>query len=241
MDVSCQLWRGSGVHYTPRRDKRQVGASYCLEYSRTGSGRHIPAIDKGKLLRISCAATNVQSSGVDCLGPNSTVRDASKPYITLGECGRMLQINRSYKDYMQGNINNVVGERAPCGLGQFLYPAGSTPPYMSGGWAQSPFTISQNMVNEVDQDGNGTIEFNEFLQMMSKKMKDGEDELKEAFKVFDLNNDGLISHAELQHVMNNLGERMSDEEIEDMIKEADLDGDGMVNYDEFVMILSTKK
>lgn len=40
------------------------------------------------------------------------------------------------------------------------------------------------MVNEVDQDGNGTIEFNEFLQMMSKKMKgaDGEDELKEAFK-----------------------------------------------------------
>lgn len=40
------------------------------------------------------------------------------------------------------------------------------------------------MVNEVDQDGNGTIEFNEFLQMMSKKMKnsDNEEELKEAFK-----------------------------------------------------------
>ena len=40
------------------------------------------------------------------------------------------------------------------------------------------------MVNEVDQDGNGTIEFNEFLQMMSKKMKgaDCEDELREAFR-----------------------------------------------------------
>ena len=40
------------------------------------------------------------------------------------------------------------------------------------------------MVNEVDQDGNGTIEFNEFLQMMSKKMKGavGEDDLKEAFR-----------------------------------------------------------
>lgn len=40
------------------------------------------------------------------------------------------------------------------------------------------------MVNEVDQDGNGTIEFNEFLQMMSKKMKgaEGESELKEAFR-----------------------------------------------------------
>lgn len=45
-------------------------------------------------------------------------------------------------------------------------------------------TELRDMVNEVDQDGNGTIEFNEFLQMMSKKMKgaDGEDELKEAFR-----------------------------------------------------------
>lgn len=42
----------------------------------------------------------------------------------------------------------------------------------------------RNMVNEVDMNGNGTIEFNEFLLMMSKKMKeaDGEDELKEAFR-----------------------------------------------------------
>lgn len=45
-------------------------------------------------------------------------------------------------------------------------------------------TELRDMVNEVDQDGNGTIEFNEFLQMMSKKMKgaDGEDELREAFR-----------------------------------------------------------
>lgn len=50
------------------------------------------------------------------------------------------------------------------------------------------------------------------------------------FRVFDKNNDGLISSTELRHVMTNLGERLSDEEVDDMIKEADLDGDGMVNY-----------
>lgn len=39
------------------------------------------------------------------------------------------------------------------------------------------------MVNEVDINGNGTIEFNEFLLMMSKKKAAaGEDELKEAFR-----------------------------------------------------------
>ncbi|XP_075237398.1 calmodulin-like isoform X5 [Lycorma delicatula] len=104
-------------------------------------------------------------------------------------------------------------------------------------------TELREMVNEVDQDGNGTIEFNEFLQMMSKKMKgaDGEEELREAFKVFDSDNDGMISSTELRHVMTNLGEKLSDEEVDDMIKEADLDGDGMVNYDEFVTILTSKK
>lgn len=47
-----------------------------------------------------------------------------------------------------------------------------------------PETELRDMVKEVDQDGNGTIEFNEFLQMMSKKMRgaDGEDELREAFR-----------------------------------------------------------
>lgn len=103
-------------------------------------------------------------------------------------------------------------------------------------------TELRDMVNEVDQDGNGTIEFNEFLQMMAKKMKgaDGEEELREAFRVFDKNNDGLISSIELRHVMTNLGEKLSDEEVDDMIKEADLDGDGMVNYNEFVTILTSK-
>lgn len=104
-------------------------------------------------------------------------------------------------------------------------------------------TELRDMVNGVDQDGNGSIEFNEFLQMMSKKMKgaEGEDELREAFRVFDKNNDGLISNSELRHVMTNLGEKLSDEEVDDMIKEADIDGDGMVNYEEFVTILTSKK
>lgn len=104
-------------------------------------------------------------------------------------------------------------------------------------------TELKNMVTLVDQDGNGTIEFNEFLHMMSRKMKetDKEEELREAFRVFDRNGDGFINAAELRHVMTNLGEKLTDEEVEDMIKEADLDGDGLVNYDEFVNVLMAPK
>lgn len=63
------------------------------------------------------------------------------------------------------------------------------------------------------------------------KETDKEEELREAFRVFDRNGDGFISASELRHVMTNLGEKLTDEEVEDMIKEADLDGDGLVNYE----------
>jgi len=97
----------------------------------------------------------------------------------------------------------------------------------------------QDMINEVDADGNGTIDFPEFLTMMARKMRDtdSEEEIKEAFKVFDKDGNGYISAAELRHVMTNLGEKLSDSEVDEMIREADIDGDGQINYDEFVKMM----
>ena len=59
----------------------------------------------------------------------------------------------------------------------------------------------QDMINEVDADGNGTIDFPEFCTLMARKMKDtdSEEELKEAFRVFDKDGNGFISAAELRH------------------------------------------
>lgn len=93
-------------------------------------------------------------------------------------------------------------------------------------------TDLRGMVKEVDQDGNGSIEFDEFLLMMARKLKaiDGEEEMHHAFKVFDKNSDGFITFDELKHVMCSIGERLTDEEIEDMIKEADLNGDKKIDY-----------
>ncbi|CAJ2631498.1 unnamed protein product [Trifolium pratense] len=97
----------------------------------------------------------------------------------------------------------------------------------------------QIMVNEVDTDGNGTIEFGEFLNFMARKMKEteAEDELKEAFWVFDKDKDGYISPNELRSVLRIIGEKVTEEELEQMIKTADLDGDGLIDYQEFVRIM----
>merc|ERR1711918_308711 len=74
------------------------------------------------------------------------------------------------------------------------------------------------------------------------KMKDTdtEEELIEAFKVFDRDGNGFISAAELRHVMTNLGEKLTDEEVDEMIREADVDGDGQINYEEFVKMMMSK-
>merc|ERR1712150_234792 len=97
----------------------------------------------------------------------------------------------------------------------------------------------KDMINEVDADGNGFIDFPEFLVMMARKMKDtdSEEEMKDAFRTFDKDVNGFISKAELINIMDNLGESLTEEEVTEMIKEADIDGDGEVNYEEFFKMM----
>ncbi|KAJ3997617.1 calmodulin [Lentinula boryana] len=98
----------------------------------------------------------------------------------------------------------------------------------------------QEMINEVDTDGNGFVDFPEFLSMMARKMKDidSEEEIKEAFRVFDKDGNGFISAAELRHVMTNLGEKLTEDEVDEMMREADQDGNGTIDYNGAVLIKS---
>lgn len=100
------------------------------------------------------------------------------------------------------------------------------------------------MITEIDQDGNGCISFNEFVYLMTKNVhEDGdiEEEIREAFRVFDREGHGYIAVPDLCQVLTTLGDKLTEDESLELISEADIDGDGNVNYEEFVTMLLHKK
>ncbi|XP_062134111.1 neo-calmodulin-like [Drosophila sulfurigaster albostrigata] len=93
-----------------------------------------------------------------------------------------------------------------------------------------------DMIDEIDLDGDGEIDFYEFLHMMIRHSESltKDENLMVAFKLFDRDDDGFISPLELRNVMYNLGERCTEEEFNDMMKEIDFDNDGKLSFQEFV-------
>jgi hypothetical protein len=71
----------------------------------------------------------------------------------------------------------------------------------------------------------GTIEFEEYLSFMLtfiKKNVTTEENLRDAFILFDQDSDGLIDTTDLREIMTNLGEKITDEDLDEMIREADI-------------------
>lgn len=97
----------------------------------------------------------------------------------------------------------------------------------------------QDMINSVDVDGSGFVEFPEFCKLMYKKISDSdtENELKETFRVFSKDNEGCITAEELKFVLTHLPGKVTYKEIDEMIKTVDKNGDGKINYSEFRVMM----
>ncbi|KAL2906215.1 Calmodulin-like protein 30 [Bienertia sinuspersici] len=91
-----------------------------------------------------------------------------------------------------------------------------------------------------DKDGDGFIDFKEFMELHNNKVKSKD--IESAFRVFDCDGDGKISAMELMEVLKRMGQMYSLESCKKMIREVDNDGDGLINLAEFnTMMTSSMK
>ena len=67
-----------------------------------------------------------------------------------------------------------------------------------------------------------------------------EDQIKQAWALFDNDNSGQIEQGELKDVMKKLGLNPTAEELKDIIQDIDRDNDGQIDYNEFLRLMSTK-
>ena len=80
----------------------------------------------------------------------------------------------------------------------------------------------QDMIHQVYPDGTGTIDFSEFLSLMTKQMKDNEDKLFEDIKDLNIDVNGPVSDAQIKDALNS-EENLTDIELAEIIREANVD------------------
>ena len=91
------------------------------------------------------------------------------------------------------------------------------------------------MISDIDKDGTGDIDFDEFLDLMTVKLgdSDSEQDVRKVFDLFDDDKTGYITIQNLKRVAKDLDENMSDAELLEMIERADSDQDGQINFEDF--------
>ena len=89
----------------------------------------------------------------------------------------------------------------------------------------------ERIMNEVDIDKSGTIDYNEFvLATINKQKLLNKEKLEATFKMFDKDGSGTITADEIKSV---LGKAVDKKLLEEMVKEVDENGDGEISLVEF--------
>ncbi len=116
---------------------------------------------------------------------------------------------------------------------------------ISLGYTNNNAVIS-DMIADLDKDGAGDIDFDEFLNIFTLQIGAGDgsgggqsrEDIAKIFNLFDVEKTGYISLNQLKRVARELGETMSDAELLEMIERASSRDDGLVSLDDFCNILS---
>lgn len=120
------------------------------------------------------------------------------------------------------------------------HPSHPTPPplfFSALGFEPTKDEVASLLASVPSPDG--ALDYDDFEALMAAKLaaRDPVEELRKAFRLFDDDETGRISFANLKRVAKELGEPLTDDDLREMIDEADRDGDGEVDEDEFVRIM----
>ena len=99
-----------------------------------------------------------------------------------------------------------------------------------------------HMIAEIDKDGSGQLEFDEFFSMMTTRPSENEsrEEIHKVFVTFDSGRTGYIALKDLRKVAKDLGELQDDNTLQEMIERADFDLDNLVSEEEFYNLMTKK-
>uniref|UniRef100_A0A915HE40 EF-hand domain-containing protein n=1 Tax=Romanomermis culicivorax TaxID=13658 RepID=A0A915HE40_ROMCU len=105
--------------------------------------------------------------------------------------------------------------------------------------------LVQRVIEIFDTDGNGEVDFKEFIQGISQFSVKGDKEtkLRFAFRIYDMDKDGFISNGELFQVLKMMvGNNLKDTQLQQIVDKTilfhDKDGDGRISFEEFCEVVA---
>ncbi|CAB4054519.1 CALM [Lepeophtheirus salmonis] len=101
----------------------------------------------------------------------------------------------------------------------------------------------KDIIEEIDEDGSGLLEFGEFCQLSARFLIEEDEEalkkeLKEAFRIYDKEGNGYISTETLREILRELDNKLTSDDIDGIIEEVDEDGSGTLDFDEFMEMMA---
>jgi len=101
----------------------------------------------------------------------------------------------------------------------------------------------EDIINEIDEDGSGELEFPEFIQLAAKFLTEEDEEemkweLKEAFRLYDKQGNGYITTNTLKEILREIDANLTEYNLDQIVEEVDADGSGTIDFDEFMAMMT---
>lgn len=99
------------------------------------------------------------------------------------------------------------------------------------------------LVAENDPGNEGKVSFETFCQIAVHFLEEEDaeamqEELKEAFRLYDREGNGYITTSVLREILAALDDKLNSEDLDGIITEIDTDGSGTVDFDEFMEMMT---